>query len=359
MANAHSNPKILIAPLNWGLGHATRCMPLIDELLRQGADVSLASDGAALHLLQKEYPGLPAFQLPAFDIQYPTSNMGFNMLSQTNKIRKAIRADHRALEQIVAEQNFQAIISDNRFGCYHASTYNIFMTHQLNIKAPFRLAEKLIARWNKKMIQAFDFCWVPDYENAPRLSGDLSFPAPIDNVRYIGALSRFKIKDEPDNVRDVLVILSGPEPQRTYLETAILQQAKQLNYSFLIVRGKMEDSSRKKTEAHIEVVGHLTSKDLNAAINNSKYIVSRSGYSTIMDLAALEKVAILIPTPGQTEQEYLGRHFHENGVFLNQNQKDLDLGKALEEVSQFSGFNVDRRGEDLLQRAVRDLMGRF
>ncbi len=356
MAKAHSNPKILIAPLNWGLGHATRCMPVIDELVAQGAELGLASDGGALHLLQKEYPDLQHFELPTFDIKYPTSNMAFNMLSQANKIRKAIRAEHKAIKQIVAQHNFQAIISDNRFGCYSASTYNVFMTHQLNIKAPFLLAEKALAFWNKKMIRAFDFCWVPDYKDGARLSGDLSFPSPISKLSYVGPLSRFSIKNEHTTKRDVLVILSGPEPQRTYLETVILQQAKQLNHSFLIVRGKMDDDKRIQIEKNIELVGHLTSDDLNAAILSSKYIVSRSGYSTIMDLAALEKTAILIPTPGQTEQEYLGKYFHENRVFLSQNQKELDLGKAFEELENFTGFVNKRKNEYPLKNAVGDLL---
>lgn len=359
MTKAHSNPKILITPLNWGLGHATRCMPVIDELLVQGAEVSIASDGGALRLLQKEYPLLPSFELPPFDIQYPTSSMSFNMLSQANKIRRSIRAEHKALEQIVSKQNFQAIISDNRFGCYHSSTYNIFMTHQLNIKAPFRLAEKLMARWNKKMIQLFDFCWVPDYKDAPRLSGDLSSPSPISNVSYLGALSRFTKKAPVTFTRDILVILSGPEPQRTYLEIAILQQAKQLQHSFLIVRGKMDDNNRKRIGKHLEIIGHLTSEDLHAAIYESKHIVSRSGYSTIMDLAALEKSAILIPTPGQTEQEYLAKYFHENGTFLSQNQKDIDLEKALKEVDRFSGFKSDRKNEYPLKSAVSDLLNKL
>lgn len=359
MVNKDLNLKILITPLNWGLGHATRCMPLIDELLAQGVEVSIASDGGALHLLQKEYPALPFFELPAFDVRYSTSNMAFNMLSQANKIRKAIRAEHQAIDSIVSQQNFNAIISDNRFGCYHASTYNIFMTHQLNIKVPFRFAEKWIAHWNKKMINAFDFCWVPDYANSPRLSGDLSFPSPIDNVAYVGALSRFKKTDQITPLQDVLVILSGPEPQRTYLEETILQQSKQLKNSFLIIRGKMEDDSRKNIGQNIEVVGHLTSDDLNEAINSSKYIVSRSGYSTIMDLAALGKTAVLIPTPGQTEQEYLARHFHENGIFLSQQQKDIDLDKALFEVDQFSGIKLDRNEDNPLRTSVLDLLNKL
>ena len=359
MSTTTSKLKVLIAPLNWGLGHATRCMPIINELGRRKIDVLLASDGGSLDLLRKEYPLLPTFELPPYDIKYSTSNMAFNMLMQAPKIKRAIAVEHKAIEQIVQEQDVSVIISDNRFGCFSKKVYSIFMSHQLNIKAPLRAAEKIIGYWNKSQINNFDFCWVPDYATSPNLSGDLSHPSPIAKVAYLGPLSRLTTSTQQTIEREVLVILSGPEPQRSHLEKIILKQAKELDDRFLIVRGKIDDPDRKQVADHIEIIGHLTAKELNKVINSSKVIIARSGYSTLMDLAKVGKPAILIPTPDQTEQEYLARRFHQLGIFYSQTQKDFQLKKALEEVKQFKGFQSEMDRETPLVNIIDEMVSKL
>ncbi|MFT4664494.1 MAG: hypothetical protein ACI8YQ_001181 [Polaribacter sp.] len=322
---------VLVAPLNWGLGHATRCIPIINCLLKKEVEVIIASDGAALDLLKKEFPLLPAFPLPAYDVRYPYNNMTVNILLQLPKIARAIRKEYDAIQNLVATQDIQIIISDNRFGCFSPSTYNVFMTHQLNIMAPFPFAEKIIAWWNKRMLQRFDLCWVPDFEEAPGLAGQLSHPSPIKSVQYIGPLSRMKVLDL-EKKYDAIAVLSGPEPQRTRLEKLILEQALQLPYRILLVRGLVEDESALRHEGTVSIVGHLTSSELEVAIAKSAVMIARSGYTTVMDLVALGKRAILVPTPGQTEQEYLGRLFGETGQFVVEAQENLTLKTGLKKV---------------------------
>ncbi|HHS96169.1 MAG TPA: hypothetical protein ENJ45_06220 [Phaeodactylibacter sp.] len=208
------------------------------------------------------------------------------------------------------------------------------MTHQLNIKAPFSFAERQIAIWNHKLLSPYDLYWVPDVEEAPGIAGDLSHPSPLEPVRYVGILSAVQKKTERKSYH-VIAVLSGPEPQRSRLEKMILHQADKLSYSFLVVRGKMEDKRPLYTKGNISIVGHLLGNDLSEAMSSAEVVIARSGYSTIMDLLMMEKKAILIPTPGQTEQEYLATLYKQEKIFFVQSQKDFDLRQAMEELAHY------------------------
>ncbi len=342
---------VLVAPLNWGLGHATRCIPIIQALLAQDVRVLLASDGRAHELLRQEFPELPIFQLPAYNITYRTHNMVFNMAVQLPKIIWAILREQFAIRRLVRAQGIDGIISDNRFGCFHFGIPTVFMTHQINLKIPFRPLE-ILARWgNRCWIRLFNTCWIPDVEGKPNLSGSLSHDISLRRVQYIGVLSRMRAY-EISKKYDAIAVISGPEPQRSYFEAAILKQAKQLpQYHFLIVGGKPEEDTHQRA-AHVEYVAFLGSKALNDAILASDMVISRSGYSTLMDLAHLRKPALLIPTPGQTEQEYLAEHFMEQGIFYTQTQDAFDLAVALGAVPAYSGWQMEEvQG---LERVLKD-----
>ena len=354
MQKQSKRSTILVAPLNWGLGHTTRCIPIIRCLLKRKVNVLLASDGAALQLLQKEFPQLPSFPLPGYNVRYPYESMTLNMLLQLPKIQRAINQEYKVIQKLVATHHIQIIISDNRFGCYSPKAYTVFMTHQLNIMAPFSFTKKFIAVWNKKTIERFDLCWVPDFEKAPGLAGRLSHPSPISSVRYIGPLSRIDAT-VIEKKYEAIAVLSGPEPQRSKLEKLILQQAAHLPYRFLIVRGKMEDQNDAQANDNITVIGHLTGDDLAKAIASADVVIARSGYTTIMDLVALQKKAILIPTPGQPEQIYLANLFHKQKVFYQQPQNNLDLGKAMKEVSKYNASDSFKE-KLLLEIAVDELL---
>ncbi|MFK8010258.1 MAG: glycosyltransferase [Saprospiraceae bacterium] len=351
--------KVLVAPLNWGLGHATRCIPIIRFLQKQNASVFLASDGRAFHLLKKEFPELPIFQLPAYNITYRTSNMMWDMAWQFPKMMRAIAHEKKGISKIVEKEKIDIIISDNRFGVFSQKTYNVFMTHQINLPIPIPLFRQ-IGNWlNRKMIQRFDECWIPDFEKKPNLSGKLSHGNfKLNNTtitKYIGSLSRIK-KIESNIKRKAIIILSGPEPQRTFLEKKILDQALKLPFQFLLVKGQTEKQEHFYFNKNIEIVSFLTSEKLNQTIAESEIVISRSGYTTLMDLVALEKKAILIPTPGQTEQEYLARHFFEQKIFFSTSQKDFDLKNALEEVESFSGFEKSFFENSIFEKNVIEML---
>lgn len=362
--------KILIAPLNWGLGHATRCIPIIDELLRQGAEVILASDGAALELLKKEYPHLPCHTLPAYNIRYPFESMLLSMAFQMPKILRGCIKEHFWLNNFLKKNKIDIVISDNRFGFYNKKVKSIFMTHQINIAAPF---QTIVNKINHYFIKRFDICWIPDFENAPNLAGKLSHFEGVNALKtqYLGALSRMK-KYVVEKKYKAIFVLSGPEPQRSILEKKIIEQLQKEDNSldaspqprfildvvpsFLLIRGVTIKDDFNFNYKNIEIHNYLTTKDLNQKILESEVMVARSGYSTIMDLVNLGMKAILIPTPGQTEQEYLATELMKKHIFYSQTQGEFNLESALIEVKNCTGFVNFFSKNETLPKIISELL---
>lgn len=328
--------RVLVAPLNWGLGHAARCVPIIRTLESLGVEVILASDGVALHLLQAEFPHLQAITLPSYRIRYFSQNMVRNIARQLPRILYAIRAEKWHTERIVQEYNIHGIISDNRYGCFSKKAPGILLTHQLHLRIPQKPLQWAANQVLSMALAKFGEIWVPDTAEDPSLAGELSHPLRDANrTRYIGLLSRAQVKPEPVGQEyDVAVVLSGPEPQRTYLEQILLEQAMAMPQKFIFVLGKTKAKHHHYAAENVEVVSYLTSNELNDVVAASGTVICRSGYSSLMDLAALGKPAILIPTPGQTEQEYLAEALSKQHFFVVQHQDAIDLKAALQQVQQ-------------------------
>jgi uncharacterized protein (TIGR00661 family) len=348
--------KILIAPLNWGLGHATRCMPIVEELRRQGAEVILASDGAAFDLLKREFPDLEIHRLPAYNIHYPFQSMMLSMAIQMPKILRGAIGEHFWLKNFLKNTPVDTVISDNRYGFFNHKVRSIFMTHQVQILMPFRLFQPIVNVVNHFFIKKFDVCWIPDFEQEPNLAGILShgFFSKKLNIKYLGALSRFKKQDLEIRYAAAFV-LSGPEPQRTILEKKILEQLNECQNkttrNYLLIRGTTSKNDFETPKIpHLETHDVLTSTVLNQKILESRVVICRSGYSSIMDLVYLQKSAILIPTPGQTEQEYLATKLTVENQFFSQTQADFDLQTALTKYPQFKNFrNFDIENETFVE----------
>lgn len=328
--------KALVAPLDWGLGHATRCMPIIDALQNMGVEVHLGAAGRSLDLLSTEYPGHPIHQLPSCSIRYPEQgSMEWAMIHQMPQLLKTVIKDRKALGDLMAIHDFDLVISDNRYGFNSSRCQSVFITHQLNIQVSgkWKWTKRMIDKQNKNYINAFDELWIPDFAAPSNLSGLLSespFELKVDPV-FLGPISRMSNMNEAEDFEnELLVILSGPEPQRSILETKILDQAQAFNGSCLIVRGVTESSETRRLNDNIVLVDHMSSDDLAKAIASSKMICSRSGYSSLMDYCASGKRAIIIPTPGQTEQEYLAERMKKMGWFYTETQEDFNLERAYE-----------------------------
>ena len=324
--------RYLICPLNWGLGHATRCVPIIKTLISQGHKVIVAADKGPLAFLQKEFPDLEFIEFPGFEPTYSRSNTQvFKLMASFPKALRDFRNDHETIESIVKNHDIDVVISDNRFGCWSKRAHSVFITHQLHIQVPrfWRFTTPIVNHFNNSYIKKYDEVWVPDNENEPSLGGKLSHPA-IKGVetKYIGLLSRFNTDNQSvtEKTNKYLVILSGPEPQRTMFEDIILKQAKDMQDNILILRAKPDSNDLlSDISENVSMFNHVDDEMFVKLVESAENIICRGGYSSLMDLIKLNKTAYLVPTPGQTEQEYLAKHLSGLGYFNWCKQHDFQL----------------------------------
>jgi len=324
--------KILIAPLNWGLGHATRCIPLIHRYLAAGDEVVLGGDGESMMLLRTTFPNLRCIDLPSLELQYTHNNAqrGFYLRAIPALIRFTI-ADHYYLRQQLAIEHFDLVISDNRFGLFSRQTRCVYMTHQLYVQLPKRLKvfQPLARALHACIYKRYDEVWVPDYADPiDNLAGALAHGKRFDKeAKYIGPLSRFECQESgigsralgienresgfgsQESIYPTLAILSGLEPQRTLFEQALIERFRNVETPTLIVRGKMGGPKTITRIGAVSLVPNMRDEELLPLMQQAKKIIVRSGYSTIMDLAVLGLLhnAEFHPTPGQSEQEYLAQ----------------------------------------------------
>jgi len=333
------NPRILIAPLDWGLGHATRCIPVISTLIKQHCTVIVAAEGQIKFLLQKEFPDLQIIELRGYRVKYSRHKfwMPAKLLWQLPKIMYRIYAENRWLKKVIKEHNINAVISDNRMGLYHKFIPCVYITHQLAIKTGHLLTESIAQKIHYHYINKFKACWVPDSEGALNLGGELSHPSTLPKVpvTYLGFLSRFQ-KTAFQPKYDLCIILSGPEPQRTVFENIILKDIDGMQEKICLVRGlPQEIQIPDLSNPSIEIKNHLPAGELSKIIQQSKITISRCGYSTVMDLVKLQKKAILVPTTGQTEQMYLAKYLQEKKIFYSVGQENFSLADALKNAATF------------------------
>lgn len=314
--------RILVAPLNWGLGHATRCVPIINELQKQEFEVVLASDGLALKYLTKEFPDLPAYALAPLQVTYAKTKFWqtANMFVQIPKLYRFIAQDKAAIERLVKTIPIAGLISDCRPGVFLKNIPSVYVNHQLKVKSGISTA--LSTNLHQNLMKNFDEIWVPDVQHDLNLSGELGHlkdTAHLPPIHYLGGLSRFSIQKQ-EKKYDYCAILSGPEPQRSIFQQKIEQLFSKVKGTKICITGKVEDDGFKNG---ITYRGLQTSADLNEVINASMMVISRSGYTSLMDFVKLKKSALLVPTPGQFEQEYLAAHMQEMNWFSVCHQDDL------------------------------------
>lgn len=305
--------KILVCLLNWGLGHATRCVPIIRKLVDEGHEVVLAADGFPLNFLQQEFPQLRTIQSHSYPIKYSKGNsLVWVMLPFIPKFFNGIAKEHRWLKNLLKNEHFDQVISDNRFGLWNKNTHTTYITHQVMIKMPRNLKwfEPITYKIHRQFIDRFDECWIPDYEVGGGLSGDLSHKYPVPpNAKFIGMLSRFDNFTDiaADKSYDTMVILSGVEPQRSIFEKKMIEKYKNSAEKTIIVQGKPAQEVQIEKIGQVDLISHMNDEQFAAILKGCRTIVCRAGYSTVMDLETLQvlKKAQFYPTPGQTEQEYL------------------------------------------------------
>lgn len=328
MKDAIPHKKILVAPLNWGLGHATRCIPLIYALIDNGFSPILGGDGQSLELLKKQFPGIPYYQLPTTKVTYSKKGafLKYKLMSQAPKFIKGMAQERDEVQKIHQKEHLCGIISDNRFGIRLDEVPSIYITHQLKVLSG--RTSFLSTSLHQSIISKFDQCWVPDYP-VKGLAGELSEQTDaLDNIKYIGPLSRF-VKNTSEKKWDLVFVLSGPEPQRGYFEDTIMDQLASFSGSSLVIQGIIEEKQRKDKIGNITRINFMLQDELRDAIEAGKLIISRSGYSSVMDLEKIEAKAFFVPTPGQFEQEYLATYLEKKGIAGFSTQISFGLSKVL------------------------------
>jgi uncharacterized protein (TIGR00661 family) len=341
----NSTKNILVAPLNWGLGHSTRCIPIINALIAEGFNPILASDGMALEMLSKEFPNLKILKLPSYQIKYAENGNHFKwkMLKNIPKMFEAIKNEKKIVRDWVKEFDLTGIISDNRLGVFSEKIPSVFITHQLNVLSGN--TTWLTSKIHQFIIKKFNECWVTDSDRNPNLSGKLGHLSKNNlNVKYIGPLSRFTFKEDKI-IYDLMVLLSGPEPQRAILENQLKNEILKFKGKVVFINGVIEKEQKVEQIENITFYNFMNSTELETTFNQSEKILCRSGYTTIMDLAKLGKKAFFIPTPGQYEQEYLAKKLKREGIvpyvkqdkFKIENLLQIDLYAGLKTVES----NVD------------------
>ena len=346
--------RILVAPLDWGLGHATRCVPIIRGLIRHGATPIIAADSGPMALLRAEFPELEHVRFPGVHIRYGGGNSQlWSMAAQFPAMLHGIHRERRHFERLRKVLRLDAVISDQRFGIRSTELPSILVTHQVFPFTP--AAQHLLRRLNLHHIQQFDRCWVMDAPEAPGLAGELSHgPGLPQNARYIGTCSRIEATTTAGSgPYRIVAVISGPEPQRTMLEDRLMALLPNVPGDHLLVRG-LPGRAEPDRVGRIHRVPHLAAAELARTMSEAELIVTRSGYTTLMDLEALGRSALIIPTPGQAEQEYLGRLHALTGRFVVQHQGAIDLRSALDKAT--GSFSTERNKPDSgLEQALKEL----
>jgi hypothetical protein len=319
--------RILISPLDWGLGHTTRIIPLIRNWIAQGCIVTVAIDDPHASIISEQFPGIKILKLPGYQVKFTSKNklFIFYLVFQIPRVFNTMFSENRWIANRLTQEHFDFIISDNRPGFFHAGVHSIYITHQINIRTGFSLLDPIASWFHRKLISRFQECWVPDWEGKQSLAGDLSNPThpPSFHIKYLGPLSRLNKKVIPKKNRFVAV-LSGPEPSRSSFEKVLLSWLEKQGDTAVLVRGLPGNStSQKITSSVVQIFDHLDGALLSDLMQSAEWVIARSGYSTIMDLVSLEQKAILIPTPGQTEQMYLAQHLKGHPLFHFIEEKEL------------------------------------
>ena len=331
------NKTILIAPLNWGLGHATRCIPIIKALQENDYVPIIASDGMALEILRKEFPYLQTLELPSYQIKYAKNGKNFKwkLLQNCPTMIEAVLEEKKMVKKWIKKYAIGGIISDNRLGVFSQKVPSVFITHQLKVLTGS--TTWITSKLHQHVIKKYAECWVPDFEGIPNLTGKLGHVKKAGfELKYIGPLSRIQKKEIP-KLYDLMIILSGPEPQRGLLEEKLKKEVLDYNGKVVFIKGIIEKEQKTEQIDNVTYYNFMNSRQLEQAFNESDTVLCRSGYTTIMDLAKLGKKAFFIPTPGQYEQEYLAQKLKKEELVPYAKQADFRM-QNLVEIENYKGL---------------------
>ncbi len=359
--NEHTTKKVLFGTSSWGLGHATRDLNLIRGLLSRGCDVTLVSTGNALQVLKDELGDSCRYlDWPDIPSSVARSSFLFYMKTTTNipRIIWTWHNEKRLVSNLLRREHFDLIVTDHRNGLVRSDVPSYFITHSPRYIAPWRdpfmegVMEWFLARWFAPVRGIL----VPDDEDGG-MSGDMSHKirfTPREKITYLGILSSVHRRDLPQDI-DYFITISGPEPQRTMFAEKVLSQVKALSGKIVIALG-IPGGRAPELGNGIEVYPYLNREKQEEMLNRAKLVVCRSGYTTLMELAEIGRRALLIPTPGQSEQEYLAKTLRERGVFYSVKQTKLDLVRDTDLARNYPGYTPEHLTEKSVERFLQTVL---
>ncbi len=334
--------KILIAPLDWGLGHTTRCIPIIGCIISLGHIPVFAGNDFHCSFIKETFGGIETIHIEGYNIRYSAWNRvgQAGIFAQLPRLLKVIQYEHQWLVEVCKKHSIDGIISDNRYGLYHDTIPSVIITHQLNVQTGLgRVPNQIIQKIHYRLLNRFLATWVVDSIDYPGLGGELSHSGRLPlKTQYIGLLSRFRPEKQIPNQSNgpIVILISGPEPQRSNLSKILWKQVKAIDTEVIFIEGINKANPPKEIPKNIMWYSHLSGTKLEEVLSTASIVISRSGYSTIMDLVSLNKRAILIPTPGQTEQLYLSKQLIQAGAYYSVGQSGINLKKAIESAKNYS-----------------------
>lgn len=351
--------KIFISPLSWGLGHATRIIPIIHSLLKYDVKIYIGANKSISAFLQSEFSDakIQFLHIPDYSIRYGRKHTLLKLFLQVPLFFISSILENIYCRILSKKHEFDVLISDNRYGIKLPRTKSIMITHQTNLILPesLRFVQAMARKINHFLINRFDEIWVPDFSSEPNLTGELSHNYSNSKIKYIDPLSRFTFSQKKTESDKILIILSGPEPQRTILENILINQISDCSHSFVLIRGTNKNL-KSEIPTKLEIIHYANSVQLERLIKNSKLVISRSGYSTVMDLFTLKKKALFIPTPQQTEQEYLAIKLKHENLFYCVLQKDLNLQKDIPAALNYTLKSDKFNTSNTLEERIKFLM---
>jgi UDP-N-acetylglucosamine:LPS N-acetylglucosamine transferase len=335
--------KVFYAVLDMGLGHATRSLPIIREFINRKWKIRIGSSGRSLAFLKRELPDLQFIETPGYRLSYSHGRFLLpKLLFQIPKLFYRVKKEWRVCSRVVEEFSPDIIMSDHCYGMYHDKIPCYFLSHQIYFAVPpfVQMFSPFVSRFNFAYHRQYQKVLIPDEPDNGRglLSGELS-RLPHSNHRYsrIGILSSISKRKVQEQL-DLLVSISGPEPQRSIFEKIVLEQIQELPGKKIVVLGKSEENKLLLDQENLKVYTHLPRHDMEMLFNKATLIVTRPGYSTLMELVELGQKALLVPTPGQTEQEYLAAYMLERKWFYSVRQDHINLSKDIDIAKNFNGL---------------------
>ncbi len=340
-------------------------IPVARRLLDMNQNVFIASGEEHLNLFREEVPGLSYIDFPGFRPGYSRHLPQYlPLLLKTPLLLFHIVREHSRLKRIINDYAIDAVISDNRFGLWNRKIKTAYVTHMplIPFPKPFHFLEFIGIHLHRMIIRNYTLCFIPDLPGEINLTGRLSHYMKLpENVRYIGILSRFPDAVQPSPVNPVsfkhnTVILSGPEPQRSVFRQTVIKLLTDEKIPAVILEGKPGKGNEISWSGNIAFFNHLASSEMQQVILSSEKIITRAGYSAIMELVSLKRSALLVPTPGQTEQEYLAEYLSSKGLFTYCAQKNLNKGLALNSAEGAWPAELEDQGSTLLDEALGELL---